>query len=306
MDAPDFILFAQHGWADGSTAIASLARAVATPNTVIVTPDLGWVKTWIRIEPLIQHVERIAIDAIAHHPETPIKIIGHSMGGLIWIEILSRHPEWWSKVNSLVLIASPVGGADLARIFDPLGMGIGMARDLGLNRREMAELIAEVIPTLIIAGDIDNGSDGTITLETTKFHYAKFVCLLGLSHAVLKNHPKVVETVNNFWANPPIPPDSEPDLSVLLIRRLRSVPGMTDAHRRDFRHSKNYLKFNDGTVIRTWKNPFQVEHIFVADSKGKCLYAGFVGWMHTEDLQNTLEDIKKQYHQFVQFGRTSG
>jgi hypothetical protein len=295
MNKPEFVLFAQHGWADGSKAIAALARAAATPNTAIVTPDLGWVKTWIRIEPLVQHVERIATDGIASYPHTPIKIIGHSMGGLIWIEVLSRHPEWWSQVHSLVLIASPVGGADLARIFDPLGMGIGMARDLGLNRREMAELIAEVIPTLVIAGDIDNGSDGTITVETTKFSYAKFVCLPGLCHAVLKNHPDVVETIQRFWANPPIPVRSEPELSVKLIQRLQAVPGMTDAHRRDFYRSNLYLRFNDGTTIRTWKNPLQVEHVFVADNQGQCLYAGFVGWIHAEDLRKTLEDIKKQF-----------
>jgi pimeloyl-ACP methyl ester carboxylesterase len=294
-EAPDFILFAQHGWADNSQAIAALAQAVATPKTLIVAPDLGWVNTWIRIEPLIRRVERIAIEIVARYPKTAIKIVGHSMGGLIWIEVLGRHPEWWSQVDSLVLVASPVGGADLARIFDPLGLGIAMARDLGINRREMAELIAEVIPTLVIAGDIDNGSDGTITVGTTKFSHAKFVCLPGLSHAVLKNHPDVVETIQSFWANPPIPIDSKPDLSIMLVRRLRSVPGMTDAHRRDFYHSTLYLKFKDGTAIRTWKNPLQVEHVFVADSEGQCLYAGFVGWLHAEDLRKTLEDIKKQY-----------
>ncbi len=170
-----------------------------------------------------------------------------------------------------------------------------MARDLGLNRREMAELIAKVIPTLVIAGDIDNGSDGTITVETTKFSYAKFVCLPGLSHAVLKNHPDVVETIQRFWANPPIPVRSEPELSVKLIQRLQAVPGMTDAHRRDFYRSNLYLRFNDGTTIRTWKNPLQVEHVFVADNQGQCLYAGFVGWIHAEDLRKTLEDIKKQF-----------
>lgn len=295
MNAPDCLLFAQHGWADDSKEIAVLARAAATANTRIVTPDLGWVKTWIRIEPLIEHVERIAINARVNYPKTPMKIIGHSMGGLIWIEVLSRHPQWWSQIHSLVLIASPVGGADLARIFDPVGIGIGIARDLGLNRREMAELIAKVIPTLIIAGDIDNGSDGTITVETTKFSYAKFVCLPGLSHAVLKNHLDVVKTMQSFWANPPSPVDSKPELSVTLVQRLRSVPGMTDAHRRDFYYSKIYFRFNDGTTIRTWKNPLQVEHVFVADNEGQCLYAGFVGWLHAEDLRNTLEDIKKQF-----------
>lgn len=292
---PDFTLFAQHGWADNSRAISSLASAAATPNTQIIAPDLGWIKTWISIEPLIEQVEQLLIKAIASYPHTPIKIIGHSMGGLIWLEVLSRQPEWWSKIHTLVLIASPVGGADLARILDPLKLGIGMARDLGLNRREIAELIAQVIPTLVIAGDIDNGSDGTITVQSTKFDYAKFVCLPGLSHAVLKNHPDVVRTIQSFWANPPTPVDAQPELSVTLVRRLRSVPGMTDAHRRDFYRSKVYLRLDDGTEIRTWKNPLQVEHVFIADSDGQCLYAGFVGWRNRLDLQKTLIDIKNKF-----------
>lgn len=295
IDTPDFILFAQHGWADTSKAIANLACNLATPNTLTITPDLGWVKTWIRIEPLIQYVEQIATETIATYPETPIKIIGHSMGGLIWIEVLSRHPDWWSKVHSFVLVASPVGGAHLARMLDPLGIGIGMARDLGLDRREMAELIAEVIPTLIIAGDVDQGSDGTITIGSTLFSHAAIITLPGLSHAVLKNHPNVVKTIQNFWDNPPTPEEQKPELSVSLTKRLRLVPGMTDAHRRDFNRSKLYLRFNDGTTIRTWKNPLQIEHIFVADSEGECLYAGFVGWLHSQDLRNALEDIKKEY-----------
>ena len=295
---PDFILYAQHGWADSCQDLAALALALATPKTQIITPNLDWLNTWLWIEPLIKQVEESVTNAIASYPNTPIKIIGHSMGGLIWLEVLSRHPEWWSKVHTLVLIASPVGGADLARILDPLGLGIGMARDLGLNRREIAELIAQVIPTLVIAGDIDNGSDGTITVQTTKFDYAKFVCLPGLSHAVLKNHPDVVRIIQGFWANPPTPVDLQPELSVTLMRRLRSVPGMTDAHRRDFYRSKVYLRLDDGIEIRTWKNPLQVEHVFVADSDGQCLYAGFVGWIHAPNLQQTLVKIKQQFTRF--------
>ncbi|HEY9614513.1 alpha/beta hydrolase [Allocoleopsis sp.] len=296
--SPDFVLFAQHGWADDSKAIASLARSLATPKTLIVAPDLGWIKTWIRIDPLIHKLEQIFLETLVRYPKTPIKIIGHSMGGLIWLEVLSRHPEWWSQVHSLVLIASPIGGADLARIFDPLGIGIGMARDLGINRREMAELIATAIPTLIIAGDIDNGSDGTITIETTKFSGAKqFICLPALSHAVLKNHPEVVATIQNFWTNPQILVDErEPDFSTLLIQQIRLVPGITDAHRRDFYRSRAYIRFHNGITIRTWRNPLQVEHVFIGNNEGQCLYGGFVGWLHADGLRRTLEDVKKQYH----------
>jgi len=294
-DVPDCVLYAQHGWADNRKAIATLAQAVATPKTRIIALDLGWVNTWIGIEPLIQQVERRVIETITIYPKTPIRIIGHSMGGLIWLEVLSRHREWWLKVESLVLIASPVGGADLGRIFDPLGIGIGIAPHLGRNRRQMAELIAKVIPTLVIAGDTDNGSDGTITVETTKVAHAKFICLPGLSHPALKNHPIVAEIIRNFWAKSS-PPLSPVELSTELIQRLRLVPGMTDAHRRDFYQAKPYISFKNGITVLTWKNPLQVDHVFVANSEGHCLYSGFVGWIHAQDLRTTLQDIKKQYH----------
>ena len=299
--APDFILFAQHGWADHSKDMAALSQTLATPTTLIVAPDLGYIATWLRIEQLIQKVEQIAIHTITQYPTTPIRIIGHSMGGLIWLELLNRHPEWWSSVEFLVLIASPIGGADLGRIIDPLGLGIGIARDLGINRRQLAQTIAQVIPTLIIAGDIDGGSDGTITVESTKFPHAQFVCLPGLSHPVLKNHPQVAISIRNFWTEPkPLASTVvEQDFSTLLIQRLQSVTGMTDAHRRDFYRAKVLITFKDGITILTWKNPLQVEHVFVANCQGQCLYGGFVGLIHAEGLRQTLKQIKQDYFEHL-------
>jgi pimeloyl-ACP methyl ester carboxylesterase len=295
----DFILYAQHGWADTCQTILTLAQALANPKTLIIAPDLGYIKTWIRIEPLIEKVEKNALQTIANYPHTPIRIIAHSMGGLIWLEILNRHPEWYSKIHSLVLIASPVGGADIARIFDPLGWGIGIAKDLGINRREIAEKIAQEIPTLVISGDIDNGSDGTIPIESTKFFNSQFVCVPGVSHPQLRNHSKVREIIKDFWDNPIITLLTETDLSILLIQRLRSVAGMTDAHRRYIHHSEVFLKFKNGISIQIWKNPLQVEHIFVLNHQGECLYAGFVGWIHRGDLHQALEDIRQNYHDFL-------
>ncbi|NET30438.1 MAG: alpha/beta hydrolase [Cyanothece sp. SIO1E1] len=297
----EFVLYAQHGWADDSRAIATLAQAVAPTQAQIIAPDLGWVRTWLRIQPLIQQVEQVAIDTLSRYPDLPMKIIGHSMGGLIWLEVLHRHPEWWSQVEALVLVASPVGGADLARILDPFGIGIGIARDLGINRRAMAEAIAATIPTLIIAGDTDAGSDGTITLESTKFNHAQFMRLPDLSHAVLKNHPAVADAICNFWAHPDVPtPNLEAlDFKTQLIQRLQQIKGLTDAHQRDFRRSKVVIRFKNGLSLRTWRNPLQVAHIFVADPADRCLYAGFVGWVHTDDLHQALEEIKQRYDQEI-------
>src|SRR5215216_4800699 len=159
--APGFILCAQHGWADTSRDMAKLAHTLASTDTLVVTPDLGWFQTWLRIEPLILRVDQQITAVLGANPDARLRIIGHSMGGLIWLEVLHRHRSWWARVDSLVLLACPVGGADLARMVDPIQMGIGIARDLGTDRRPIAEAIAQQISTLSIAGDVDGGSDGT-------------------------------------------------------------------------------------------------------------------------------------------------
>lgn len=295
VNQPNLILFAQHGWADDNKQISKLAQTLAPANTQIIAPDLGWFNTWLKIEPLIEQVEKAASATIASYPDVPWRIIGHSMGGLIWLEVLNRNQEWWSRVESFVLIASPVSGADLARLLDPLDIGIGIAKDLGKNRRLIAQSIAKTIPTLTIAGDIDGGGDGTITVESTKFRYATFVYLKNLPHPVMRNHPQVVQAIQDFWLEPRVNIQPEADFATILIESCQQVPGMTDAHRRDFHRAKTYLIFSNGISIRRWKNPLQIEHIFVTDSQGKCLYGGFVGWLHNKDLYRFLKELPQKY-----------
>lgn len=291
-EKPDFILYAQHGWADNHQAIAALAKSVASEKTEIIAPSLGYVQTWLKIETLVQTVENVASKTLTRYPDVPIQIMGHSMGGLIWLEVLNRHPEWWSLVDSLILIASPIGGADLARVFDPLGFGIGIAKDLGTNRRAIAEKIAATIPTLVIAGDVDGGSDGTITVGSTRVRHAQFVCLPGLSHEVLRNHPSVATAIREFWRQRDVLSELDPEID-RLIQQLQSVPGMTDAHQRDFYGATVLLEHQNGITIRVWTNPLGVDHVFVACPQGQCLYGGFVGWRHSQDLHHVLEGIKQ-------------
>jgi len=300
------ILYAQHGWADDHKAIAALASELATPDTLVITPNLGYFKTWLRIEPLIQAVETSVSATIIQYPNIPIRAIGHSMGGLIWLEVLARHPEWWTRMESLVLVGSPVGGSDLARAIDIWGVGLGIARDLGINRREFAEAIALKIPTLVIAGDIDNGSDGTVTVQCTKVFGAEFVRLPGIDHATLKNHPAVAAVVREFWAIED-GPGTRPinyDLSYTWIKRLHAVPGMTDGHERDFARAKIFLTCDEGYTIRTWRNPIGIDHVFVASPENECLYGGFVGWQHAEDLKRTLTALQQEYQCDAQSAET--
>src|SRR6185295_10384609 len=103
--------------------------------------------------------EREAERALAEHPNARIRAVGHSMGGLIWIELLTRHPEWLARTDRLALIGCPVGGAELAAILDPLGLTIG--RDLRVDRRAKAEAVATMVPTITVVGGLLGEHDGT-------------------------------------------------------------------------------------------------------------------------------------------------
>jgi len=294
MSQPDYILYAQHGWADVNQGIGKLAAQIASPQAQVVVPNLGFVNTWIRIAPLIDRVEVIAQQTQNQYPEAPLRIVGHSMGGLIWLEVLQRHPEWWSLVDALVLVAAPVGGADLSRMIDPLGLGIGIARDLGMNRRAIAEKIAAEIPTLIIAGDYDNGSDGVVPVECTRFHRASYVEVNDINHDRMKKHPAVAGIIREFWQNTdclcvPEPVESYCDR---LIRQLQAIPGITDAHYRGFEKSEVWALMPDNLVLRTWRSRVNIHHVFLSNDMGDCLFAGFVGWPHTQDLYNSLSRIR--------------
>ena len=290
---PDFLLFAQHGWADTGASIGKLATAVANPKTIVVVPSLGLIKTFIRIEPLVNKIEEIASQVIEQYPDTPLRIIGHSMGGLMWLEVLNRHPQWWEKVHSLILLGSPVGGSNIARIIDPLGIGIGTAKCLGKNRRAIAEKIARYIPTLSVASDIDGGTDGLVTVENTKFDYANWLLVPDIPHSAMRYHPQMVPIIQNFWANPQLGLPLDADCASQLIRRLRLVPGMTDTDYRYFDRSRIVANLGDNTTIHTWSNILGVNHVYVGQPDRQCLYAGYVGLVHTLELRKAIAEIKQ-------------
>ncbi|HSM80242.1 MAG TPA: alpha/beta hydrolase [Nodosilinea sp.] len=288
---PDYLLFVQHGWADTNQAMMTLATQLAGENGQVVAPCLNYAMTWLRMAPLIDEVDALATATLARQPSPPVRIVGHSMGGLIWLEVLNRHPEWWPRIEALVLVGSPVGGADLGRMIDPLQLGVGVAADLGRDRRPLAARVAATVNTLSIAGNIDGGSDGTVTVESTRVPNGQFVCLPGISHAALRCHPQVVEQIQQFWQGISL---SQPLLPHPLVDQLRQIPGMTDAHERDFGRAAPWYCFTDGTSLRLWRSPLGIYHVFLASPQGECLYSGYVGWLHTGDLWHGLGALRSQ------------
>ncbi|NTV62478.1 MAG: alpha/beta hydrolase [Oscillochloris sp.] len=283
------LIFSQHGWADTATLMRDLAAAVAPVGTVIIASDLGFMRTWHRMEPLIAQAEQEALNAFATYPTAQADVVGHSMGGLIWIELLTRHPEWLPHIRRLALLGSPVLGADLARMISLLSGNFSIASDLGRNRRNKASQIAQQIPTLVLAGDSDGGSDGTIPITSTDVPGARVIVLKGIAHADLRTSPRVHAYLRHFFAGLPIPA-----LTDRLVEELHKVPGMTSAHLRDFLRATITLEFVDGTTLRSWKNPAGVDHVFVADARGHCVFGGFVGWIDAEGLALTIHGLKRQ------------
>jgi pimeloyl-ACP methyl ester carboxylesterase len=296
---PEYLLFAQHGWADTGNNIGRLVKAAVNAQTVttqtkVIVPSLGLINTLIRLEPLVKRLEQIAAEAIAAHPQSPIKIVGHSMGGLMWLEVLDRNPQWWDQVHSFILLGSPVGGSNVARMVDPLNLGIGTAKDLGKNRRAIAEKIAQHIPTLSVASDLGMGTDGLVTVENTKFDYANWLKISDIAHRAMKYHHDMMPIMQDFWTNPQLGLPPESTLANQLIQRLRRVPGMTDTDYRDFRRSRIVVSFPGDLTLRTWKNPLGINHVYLGQqqrNQSQCLYAGYVGLLHTKNLHRAIQEI---------------
>ena len=87
------------------------------------------------------------------------------------------------------------------------------------------------------------------------------------------------------------------DESKEIIQLFKEVPGMTSAHHRDFPRSELFITCQSGVSVRTWRNPVNVLHVFVADESGNLIFGGFVGWIHTDGLLACLREVKRRFQQ---------
>lgn len=87
------------------------------------------------------------------------------------------------------------------------------------------------------------------------------------------------------------------DESKEIIQLFKEVPGMTSAHHRDFPRSELFITCQSGVSVRTWRNPVNVLHVFVADESGNLIFGGFVGWIHTDGLLACLREVRRRFKQ---------
>jgi hypothetical protein len=89
--------------------------------------------------------------------------------------------------------------------------------------------------------------------------------------------------------------DNISSITERVVEVLNNVSGMTQADSRDFRRATPLFTLRDGTVLKTWKNPVGVDHVFIANSDGKMLFGGFVGWVHSENLRQAIAEIREEF-----------
>jgi Serine aminopeptidase, S33 len=288
-DSSEAILVAQHGWADDNRAMLAFGRAVASPTTLVIAPDLGYRRTWLRMAPLVDTAEQTLEHALQEHPAAILRIVGHSMGGLIWIELLTRRPDWRQRTDRLVLIGCPVGGANLAAMLDPLGLTIG--RDLKVDRRALAEALIPSIPTLVIVGDLLGPHDGTVSHDSARIENARFIRVPSSSHAGLRRSRWVTGLVRAFLERADPPP---PNLNA-IVTQLQAVPGLRSINGQVVELASVRCMFREGSTIRTLRLPGHAQIVFVVDGVGECRYAGGVTWHDRRGLEAALREIRTEH-----------
>ena len=266
----------------------SFGRALAGANDLVVATALGHTRIWISMAGLVERVEAEAMEAVAAHPEAPIRIIGHSIGGLIWLEILDRHPDWLARTEALALLGSPVRGTPLGLYLDLRGRLIG--RDLKADRRQVAERIAAAVPTLTIAGDLVLRGDGVISVASTRFNHTRRIVLPRVSHAGLRWSWRVRRLVGAFFDQPDAPATD----SAGLIARLAALPGLTKGASRLVWQARPTLLFRDGCTVRVLHRPFRSHQVFVADSEGLCLFCACISHKAVAGLDRALDEIRRE------------
>ena len=110
-------------------------------------------------------------------------------------------------------------------------------------------------------------------------------------------YEKVHDSVDE-WNKPAQIANHISSVAERVVYHLNKVPGMTHAHSRDFKNATPYFTMSDGSVIKIFINPVGVKHVFVADSDGNMTFGGFVMWMHTDRLNDTLALIERKFTLF--------
>lgn len=118
--------------------------------------------------------------------------------------------------------------------------------------------------------------------------------IFGAAQAGLEVAEKIIDLVDE-WNTEALVATNISEIAQKVVELLWNVPGMTQAHSRDFKRATPIFTLRDGAVVKIYKNPVGVDHIFLANSNGEMVFSGFVGWIHSQGLNEVMEEINKEF-----------
>jgi len=104
-----------------------------------------------------------------------------------------------------------------------------------------------------------------------------------------------IELNINLVDPPPPPPDDIKKQLLSIINRLQKIQGMTPTHFQNVGYSTPYIILENNIKINVWKNLAEVDHVFLIDPAGNCVFAGYVGWVHAQKFYQTLQQIRNDF-----------
>ncbi len=118
-----------------------------------------------------------------------------------------------------------------------------------------------------------------------------FNSLLGAINPLTQVYEKIHDSVDE-WNSPAQTANQISSVAEQVVYLLNEVEGMTQAHSRDFKNATPRFTLRDGSVLKVFKNPVGVNHVFIADDQGNIIFGGFVGWIHADGLNQAIATIR--------------
>lgn len=184
-------------WMPAASMALLGARLGALGYTARLFPNRGR-------SPLEANVERLARFAGGR----PAHFVGHSLGGVLVLETLQRHPE--IAVARVVLLGAPVRGSLAGRRFGRLGvarwmMGAAQAhwieREARWLRPEPLGVVAGTLPFGIgraLGGGLPGANDGVVRVDETAVEGMAARALVPAGHSLLIASGRVARLVGRF------------------------------------------------------------------------------------------------------------
>jgi len=160
--------------------------------------------------PIEGSIESLARFARQLPGSAPIHFVGHSLGGVLILDMLGRHPE--VPAASVVLLGAPVRGSLAGRLFGARAFGrwmLGASRPLWERREAVWSrpaplgVIAGTVPLGLgraVEGRMPGENDGVVCVEETEVKGMTARTLVPLGHSALIVSRRVADLVARFMA----------------------------------------------------------------------------------------------------------